>query len=254
MGSNIRPDGNITQVWLRLVRPMKLTHTCTTLHVILVLHSVLLGAGGSLHAENIGNRLDASSAVLNQIMSVPDKSIPSEVLANAKCIAVIPSVVKIAFGLGARHGKGVATCRVAKAWSAPGPISITGGSIGLQIGSQSVDLVMVIMDQAALERLLSSKFKIGTGVDDSPGPIGERTTEIDLRKSAILSYSRSRGAFAGVDLKGAAVTQDKDATIELYGRYIPIGSILTGKVRPPANSHPFLSAVRKYTSAATNAQ
>lgn len=131
-----------------------------------------------------------------------------------------------------------------------GPINISGGSIGLQIGSQTVDMVLIILDEHAFTELLSSKFKIGGDVAGSPGPVGKQSSVNDWHKAEILMYSKSHGVFAGVNLKGAAVKQDKDSTVELYGRYIPIGSILAGKVPPPAESHEFLAVVRKYVAEA----
>jgi len=207
-----------------------------------------------VHATEIAKRLEASANVLDQIMSSPDMTIPSQVLAEAKCIAVVPSLVKVALGVGGRHGKGVATCRIANGWSAPGPISVSGGSIGPQIGGQAVDVVIVVMDENAFRRLLSSKFKIGADVAGSPGPIGQKSGDTDWRKAEILSYSKSHGVFAGLNLKGAAVKQDKDAIVELYGRYVPIASILEGKLHAPAESDAFLAAVRKYTAEALRSE
>ena len=212
-----------------------------------------LGSADDAKESDVAKRLNASGDVLNQIMSSREMSIPSQVLAEAKCIAVVPSLVKLALGVGGRHGKGVATCRVANGWSAPGPISISGGSIGLQIGSQTVDVVLVVLDESAFKRLLSSKFKIGADVAGSPGPIGQKS-DTDWRKAEILSYSKSHGVFAGLNLKGAAVKQDKDAIVELYGRYVPIASILEGKLHATAESDAFLAAVRKYTAEALRSE
>jgi len=166
---------------------------------------------------------------------------------------VVPSLIKVALGVGGLHGKGVATCRIANGWSAPGPISVSGGSIGPQIGGHAVDVVIVVMDQNAFKRLLSSKFKIGADVAGSPGPIGQKS-DTDWRKAEILSYSKSHGVFAGLNLKGAAVKQDKDAIVELYGRYVPIASILEGKLHATAESDAFLAAVRKYTAEALRSE
>src|SRR6266568_478649 len=213
-----------------------------------------LGSADDAKESDVAKRLNASGDVLNQIMSSREMTIPSQVLAEAKCIAVVPSLVKVALGVGGRHGKGVATCRIANDWSAPGPISVSGGSIGLQIGGQAVDVVIVIMDENAFKRLLSSKFKIGADVAGSPGPIGQKSGDTDWRKAEILSYSKSHGVFAGLNLKGAAVNQDKDAIVELYGRYVPIASILEGKLHAPAESDAFLAAVRKYTAEALRSE
>jgi lipid-binding SYLF domain-containing protein len=204
--------------------------------------------------SDIAKRLQASSTVLTEVMSTPEKTIPSEVLDEAKCVAVIPSLVKVALGIGGRHGKGVVTCRTETGWSAPGPISISGGSIGLQVGSQTVDLVLVFLDQNALEQLLTSKFRIGTELPGTPGPIADQTATGDWREAKILAYSKAHGVFAGVTLKGAAVKQDKDGIVELYGRYIPIGSIVAGKASAPRESREFLAALRKYIAEARQRQ
>jgi len=200
--------------------------------------------------SDIAKRIDASARVLDEIMATPDKGIPNKVMSDAKCIAVVPSMIKIAVGFGGSHGKGVATCRTAHGWSAPAPITITGGSWGLQLGGEAVDLVMVVMNQQGMQALLSSKFKIGANATASAGPVG-RYAGADTNwkmKSEILTYSRSRGVFAGIDLNGAAVTQDKDETRVLYGKYEPFSTILAGKVRAKNASDPFLAAVRKYSS------
>jgi len=214
---------------------------------------LLVGIGWSADEKSqsdIDKRIDASAKVLDEIMSVKDKAIPDKVMKNAKCLVVIPSMVKIAVGFGGNHGKGVATCRVASgAWSAPAPVTITGGSWGLQLGGQAVDLVMVVMNQSGMEHLLSSKFKLGADASAAAGPVGREAgadTDIKMR-SEVLTYSRARGLFAGVDLNGAALTQDKDETRLLYGKFVPFSDILDGKVEATASSRPFLSAVRRYS-------
>ena len=215
--------------------------------------SLLVGASWAADESNksdIAKRIEASAKVLDEIMGTPDKAIPDKVMAKAKCIAVIPSMVKIAVGFGGNHGKGVATCRTENHWSAPAPITITGGSWGLQLGGQAVDLVLVVMNQSGMDHLLSSKFKIGADASAAAGPVGRDAgadTDIKMR-SEVLTYSRARGLFAGVDLSGAALTQDKDETRLLYGKFIPFQDILNGKVEPPASSEPFLAAVRKYSA------
>lgn len=203
--------------------------------------------------SDIGKRLDASARVIDEIMGVPDKAIPDKVMKDAKCLAVIPSMVKIAVGFGGNHGKGVATCRDANgAWSAPAPVTITGGSWGLQLGGQAVDVVMVVMNQEGMDHLLASKFKLGADASAAAGPVGrDAGADTDWKmKSEVLTYSRARGLFAGVDLSGAALTQDKDETRLLYGKFIPFAEILSGKVRPRADSTAFLGAVRKYSGEA----
>jgi lipid-binding SYLF domain-containing protein len=221
--------------------------------LVLSICSLLAGAGWAADDKDqsdIAKRLDASSKVLEEVMGTPDKAIPDKVMSGAKCIAVIPSMVKIAVGFGGNHGKGVATCRTERGWSAPAPITITGGSWGLQLGGQAIDLVMVVMNQSGMDHLLSSKFKLGANASAAAGPVGRDAgadTDIKMR-SEVLTYSRARGLFAGVDLSGAALTQDKDETRLLYGKFEPFGDILTGKVRPNATSAPFLATVRKYSA------
>jgi len=197
---------------------------------------------------DIAKRLDTSANVLKEIMGTPDKSIPSNVLADAKCMIVVPSMINIAVGFGGRHGKGVATCRTANGWSAPAPISITGGSWGLQLGGQATDLVMLVMNDKGLEHLLSSKFKIGAEASGAAGPVGRQAAgDTDWKmKSEILSYSRSRGLFAGINLNGASIKQDKDETAVLYGKVVPFGAILNGKVTAPGVARNFLATVQKY--------
>lgn len=202
--------------------------------------------------SDIEKRIDASANVLNEIMATPDKAIPDKIMNDAKCVAVIPSMVRIAVGFGGSHGKGVATCRTAHGWSAPAPITITGGSWGLQLGGEAVDLVMIITNDQGMQHLLSSKFKLGADASAAAGPVG-RTTGADTdwkMKAEVLTYSRSRGIFAGIDLSGSAITQDKDETRLLYGDAESFEDILNGKVKAPAASAPFLTAVRKYAGQA----
>jgi lipid-binding SYLF domain-containing protein len=202
--------------------------------------------------SDISKRIVKSAEVLNEIMATPDKAIPDKVMDNAKCIAVVPSMVKIAVGFGGQHGKGVATCRTAKGWSAPAPLTITGGSWGLQLGGQAIDLVMVVTNDQGMQHLLSSKFKLGADASAAAGPVGrDATADTDVKMRAeVLTYSRARGIFAGIDLSGAAITQDKDETTLLYGKMLPFESILGGKVTPPRGSEPFLTAVKKYSTQA----
>jgi SH3 domain-containing YSC84-like protein 1 len=202
--------------------------------------------------SDINKRIVKSAEVLDEIMGTPDKAIPDKVMSDAECIAVVPSMVKIAVGFGGNHGKGVATCKTEKGWSAPAPLTVTGGSFGLQLGGQAIDLVMVITNQKGMQNLMSSKFKIGADASAAAGPVGrDAGADTDWKmKAEVLTYSRARGVFAGVDLNGAAVTQDKDETRILYGKMEPFADILSGKVPVPDSSEPFLATVKKYATQA----
>ncbi len=203
--------------------------------------------------SDIEKRIDNSAKVLDEIMSTPDKGVPDKIMSDAKCIAIIPSMVKIAVGFGGSHGKGVATCRLDKGrWSAVAPVTITGGSFGLQLGGQAVDLVMLVMNDDGMHNLLSSKFKIGGDASAAAGPVGRHAgADTDWKmKAQVLTYSRSRGLFAGIDLNGAVLTQDKDETRIMYGKFVPFDDILEGKVRRTSMSQPFLRTVAKYSGEA----
>src|SRR6266571_3717479 len=203
--------------------------------------------------SDIEKRIDNSAKVLDEIMSTPDKGVPDKIMSDAKCIAIIPSMVKIAVGFGGSHGKGVATCRLDRGrWSAVAPVTITGGSFGLQLGGQAVDLIMLVMNDDGMHNLLSSKFKIGGDASAAAGPVGRHAgADTDWKmKAQVLTYSRSRGLFAGIDLNGAVLTQDKDETRIMYGKFVPFDDILEGKVRRTRMSEPFLSALSRYTGPA----
>jgi lipid-binding SYLF domain-containing protein len=217
--------------------------------VVLILASMSWAADTDPDHTDIGKRIVKSAEVLNEIMATPDKAIPDEVMEHAKCIAVIPSVIKLAIGFGGEHGKGVATCRTDRGWSAPAPITIAGGSWGLQLGGQAVDLVLIITNDQGMQHLLSSKFKLGADASAAAGPVGrDAAAGTDWKMRAeVLTYSRARGIFAGIDLSGCAITQDKDETVVLYGKMIPFEAILGGQASAPAGSEPFLTAVRRYS-------
>ncbi len=205
------------------------------------------------HQDSI-ERLRLSSDVLRSIINTPDKSIPEEVVRNAKCIVVVPHLVKGGFIFGAEHGRGVATCRTSAGWSAPAFVSIGGGSWGLQIGVEGVDLVMLVMNDHGLQHLLSSKFQIGGDASASAGPVGRHASaDTDWKlNTELLTYSRSRGAFAGITLDGAVVEQDADSTRAIYGRDPSFRSILSGNVRAPKSTLSFRRAIAEtaHTSAA----
>ena len=169
-------------------------------------------AGTNREATN--DRLDHAGSVLHEIMAAPDKGIPEEVLEHAKCIAVVPHLLKGGFVFGAENGRGVATCRTADGWSAPMFFAITGGSWGLQIGIEGVDLVMIIQNERGMKQLLSSKFELGADASAAAGPVGRHASaNTDWKMDAeILTYSRAKGAFAGLTLNGASIRHDEDST------------------------------------------
>ncbi|HZD08680.1 MAG TPA: lipid-binding SYLF domain-containing protein, partial [Candidatus Limnocylindrales bacterium] len=186
-------------------------------------------ASGAFASEAASSRLETAATVLDEIMATPDKGIPSDILGSAKCVAVVPNLLKGGFILGGAHGRGMATCRTATGWSAPAPLTTTGGSVGLQIGGQAVDLVMVVMNDRGMQALLTNKFKLGADASVAAGPVGRHTegsTDWKLR-AEVLTYSRARGLFAGISFNGAVIKQDEDATGELYGRQIDFKTILT---------------------------
>jgi lipid-binding SYLF domain-containing protein len=227
--------------------------------ILAVLAATFLASTMAVAAEEPSDqvkRMDAAATVLDEIMGAPDKGIPEELLDSAKCVAVIPSMIKIGFVFGGRHGRGLATCRTTSGWSAPAPFSVTGGSWGLQIGGEAVDVVMLVMNDNGMEKMLSSKFKIGADASAAAGPVGRHVQgETDWKMRAeVLTYSRARGAFAGVTVNGASITQDKDGTRILYGRMIPSAQILKGHVKAPEGSHKFMAAVRKYGTDANVAE
>ena len=196
--------------------------------------------------QDATDRLDRAAKVLHEIMQAPDNGIPEEVLENAKCIAVVPHLMKGGLILGAEHGKGVATCRTANGWSAPAFITVSGGSVGLQIGVEGVDLVMIIQNEKGMQKLLSSDFKVGADASAAAGPVGRHASAGTSWKldTEILTYSRAKGAFAGVALDGASVRQDVDSTRAIYGKKISTRTVLTGHVAAPPVAQAFLDAVR----------
>jgi lipid-binding SYLF domain-containing protein len=198
------------------------------------------------HREAATDRLDNAGKVLNEIMSAPDKGIPQEVLEHAKCIAVVPHMLKGGFVVGAESGRGVASCRTANGWSAPAFFAITGGSWGLQIGVEGVDLVMIIQNEKGMQRLLSSKFELGADASAAAGPVGRHASaDTDWKlNTEILTYSRAKGAFAGLTLNGASIRRDEESMQAIYGHHVSTRAALMGQVAVPDAAQPFLTAVR----------
>ena len=199
---------------------------------------------GSAREDSVA-RLQSSVDVLHSIMATPDKGIPEEVLSNAKCIMVVPDLIKGGFIFGGKHGRGVASCRTSSGWSAPAFVSVGGGSWGLQIGVEGVDLVMLVMNEQGFQHLLSSKFQLSGEGSVAAGPVGRHASAgTDWKMNTqVLTYSRSRGAFAGITLEGAVVQQDDDSTRAIYGKHMRFRNILSGKVSTPESAEAFVKAV-----------
>ena len=215
------------------------------LTLLLVLLSLASVTWAESNREEATDRLDNAGKVIREIMAAPDSGIPEEVLEHAKCVAVVPHMIKGGFILGAQNGKGVATCRTSDGWSAPAFFSITGGSAGLQIGLEGVDLVMIIQNEKGMQRLLASKFQLGADASAAAGPVGRHASaETNWKlETEILTYSRAKGAFAGLTLNGASVRRDDDSMKAIYGNHVSTRAALTGKVASPASAESFLSAV-----------
>ena len=204
-------------------------------------------AGVDKQQAQLTERVGESGRDLDQLINAPDSSIPQTILAKAKCVAVVPDMVKGGFVFGGQHGRGMVTCRTANGWSAPAPLTMSGGSWGAQIGVEQADVVLLFMNDGAVQSLLNDKLKLGGEAALAAGPIGrdaQAATDVGLN-AQILSYSRVKGLFAGLDLSGAAVRQDMDSTVALYGKSIPFRQILSGSVPPPPSTIAFLNAVSK---------
>jgi len=244
------------QIW-PLVRTLegRNKHKCASL-VLAALICATNPAWAASDREAANERLDHAGKVLAEIMAAPDNGIPEEVLDHAKCIAVVPHMIKGGLVFGAENGRGVATCRVpddqtaggqkTRVWSAPAFFAITGGSWGLQIGVEGVDLVMIIQNDHGMQQLLSSKFELGGDASAAAGPVGRHASADTNWKldTEVLTYSRAKGAFAGLTLNGAAIRRDDDSMNAFYGHEVTNRAVLTGQVVAPASAAPFLNAVK----------
>ncbi|HLY98736.1 MAG TPA: lipid-binding SYLF domain-containing protein [Candidatus Angelobacter sp.] len=192
-------------------------------------------------------RAASAATALSEIMNVPEKGVPGDILAGAKCVIMLPSVKKAGFIVGGRYGRGYASCRTSNGWSAPAPVFLGGGSYGAQIGAEGVDLLLVVMNDKGVQHLLSSKFEIGVDASAAAGPVGRSASAGTNWKldTEILSYSRAKGLFAGIELNGAKVRQDDDTTKQLYGNVVPFRDILSGTVPTPRAARVFVSEVQK---------
>jgi SH3 domain-containing YSC84-like protein 1 len=222
------------------------------LTLIVSLCSLSFAADESAKESKAVDRVQAAADVLNEIEAAPDAGIPQEVLGSAECVAVLPSMLKGGFIVGANYGRGLASCRTPKGWSAPAFFVVTGGSFGFQIGGQAVDLIMLIMNKDGMKHLLSSQFELGADASVAAGPVGRHAqgnTDWKMR-AEVLTYSRARGLFAGVSLNGAVIKQDKDSTREFYGRMVPFRTSLVGEIEPPPAANGFLTTLAKWAQEA----
>lgn len=194
------------------------------------------------------DRLSAARVVLDEVMNTPDRGIPQGILSGASCVVVVPAYKKAAFVVGGQYGQGVATCRTGKGWSAPVFVQLAGGSFGFQIGGQSTDLVLIAMNHGGLQHMLQNKFKLGADAAASAGPVGRNAQAgTDWKLNAeFLTYSRSKGLFAGLDLDGTVLSQNADDTRTQYGSNVSFNSVLQGDVPTPEDARPFVRTVAKY--------
>jgi|SRR5208282_983288 len=223
------------------------------LHVFLVM-CLAAAAWATENATKAQGRVNAAGKILQEIQSAPDQGIPEKVLASAACVAIVPSMLNGGFVFGLRYGRGVATCRTAKGWSAPAFFVVEGGSFGLQFGGQAVDAIMLIMNDNGMTELLSSKFRLGAQASVAAGPVGRQTAaETDWKMRAqVLSYSRSRGVFVGATLEHGTIKQDKDSTRAFYGRMVPFKTSLRGVIDAPSTTYPFLDPLALWAQAAAD--
>jgi lipid-binding SYLF domain-containing protein len=217
--------------------------------VVLLLFFCVSGVGRADQTKtDVVERLNSSATTLREVINAPDRGIPEEVLSGAKCIAVVPSMIKGGFILGGKHGRGVASCRLPNgSWSAPAFCTVSGGSWGAQIGVEDVQLVLMVMNDQGMRHMLRDKFQIGGEASASAGPVGRHAsagTDWKL-ETQMLTYSRSKGLFAGLDLEGSWIEKDKDSTNALYGKDVTDTRILTGGIGAPAAAHEFLAEVHK---------
>jgi lipid-binding SYLF domain-containing protein len=213
----------------------------------LVLSSTLLSA-----ASDVEKRLEAAAQAFKEVMGIPDKSIPQELLNRAQCIVIIPDLKKGAFVFGAKYGKGFVFCRAKSGagWSAPGSIRVEGGSFGLQIGGSETDVFMLVMNEKGMDRLLSTKFTLGGDASAAAGPVGRSAqAETDAALTAeILTWSRSRGLFAGISLSGATLREDSDWNQDMYTKRLSNKEIITGGTPPPAAAANLMSELNRFSS------
>ena len=202
---------------------------------------------GEAQAQTVA-RLETSVAVFDEVMKMGDRAIPEDLLKKAQCVAIVPGLKKGAFVVGAKYGRGFVSCRTAAGWSAPAGIRMEGGSVGFQIAGTEIDVILAIMNKRGVERLLSNKFTLGADASVAAGPLGRTAAaQTDAAMTAeILSWSRSRGVFAGVALEGATLRGDDDANLDLYGKRLEMRSIVTGSTPVPTAAQPLIDRLSRY--------
>jgi SH3 domain-containing YSC84-like protein 1 len=223
------------------------------LHVVVAM-CLMPAAWAADSAAKVQARINAAGAILQQIQSAPDQGIPQGLLASASCVAVVPTMLNGGFLLGLRYGRGVASCRTVKGWSAPAFFLAWGGSFGPQFGAQAADVIMLIMNDGGMAELLSSRFALGAQASATAGPVGRQTTaETDWKlRAEVLSYSRSRGVFAGATLEHGTIRQDQDSTRAFYGHMVPFNMLLTGEIDAPPTAYPLLEPLARWAQVVAN--
>jgi len=209
-------------------------------------------AGLAYAGDDAVERIGQAKTVFDEVMATPDKGIPRDLLEKAHCVVIVPGAKRAGFVVGGQYGVGVATCRQAQGagWTAPSTVKVEGGSFGLQIGGGETDIIMLVMNEAGAEKLMKTKFTLGGEGAVMAGPVGRATTaETDAAfRAEIISYSRSRGLFAGVALKGSTLHAEDSSNKEVYGKEVKHEDILHGKVPAPASAKPLLETLNKYSA------
>ena len=220
----------------------KVLRTCLLVATACSLIAAVGWAADESHGD-LAQRLDASAKVLNEVMADPQKAIPEGIIQRATCVAVFPSTVQVALLVGGQHGKGFATCRTGNGWSAPAPMDISGGSWGAQLGGEAIDLIIVVNGQKGMQQLESGKFRMGVETSVTAGPVGGHNMTVNVDA---VTYARTRGVFAGMNITGSSITEDEGDARTLYGSPMNLADILGGKIQPAATGETFLNTVQKY--------
>jgi SH3 domain-containing YSC84-like protein 1 len=222
------------------------------MRVTILLMMALATAAFAEKKGKTAERLEDAAVMFSEIMGTPDKSIPQDLLEKAQCVVLVPGVKKAAFIIGGKYGKGFVSCRKPNGggWSAPAALRIEGGSFGFQIGGAETDVVMLVMNESGMKKLMSSQFTLGGEGSVAAGPVGrDATAQTDAwMRAEILSWSRSRGVFAGVSLQGATLRQDVDDNQEMYGRKYETPDLVNGAIAPPADAAKLMGLLNKYSA------